>query len=67
MCLIVRRACNKRGLYTAGDPYHLEFPNGKDKLMDFQVTLKPDEGYYKGGKFVFTFKVPMAGWFLTTS
>jgi ubiquitin-conjugating enzyme E2 M len=54
-------------LYTAGDPYHLEFPNGKDKLMDFQVTLKPDEGYYKGGKFVFTFKVPMAGWFLTTS
>lgn len=36
----------------------IEFPDGKDKLMNFRVTIKPDEGYYKGGKFVFDFVVP---------
>jgi len=33
------------------------FPQGKDKLLNFEVTLKPDEGYYKGGSFLFTFNV----------
>ena len=27
-------------------PYR--FPEGKDKLLNFEVILKPDEGYYKG-------------------
>ncbi|KAF8405174.1 hypothetical protein HHK36_010074 [Tetracentron sinense] len=34
------------------------FPNGKDDLMNFEVTIRPDEGYYLGGIFVFSFKVP---------
>ncbi|KAK4840435.1 hypothetical protein QYF36_008783 [Acer negundo] len=25
----------------------IEFPNGKDDLMNFEVSVKPDEGYYK--------------------
>ena len=24
----------------------LSFPNGKDDLMNFEVTIRPDEGYY---------------------
>ncbi|MFS8010658.1 putative ubiquitin-conjugating enzyme E2, ubiquitin-conjugating enzyme/RWD [Helianthus anomalus] len=35
----------------------ISFPNGKDDLMTFEVSIKPDEGYYMGGKFVFTFNV----------
>nr|GEX11429.1 NEDD8-conjugating enzyme Ubc12 [Tanacetum cinerariifolium] len=35
----------------------IKFPNGKDDLMNFQVTVKPDEGYYLGGKFTFTFQI----------
>ncbi|KAJ1254780.1 hypothetical protein BS78_K326500 [Paspalum vaginatum] len=38
----------------------ITFPNGKDDLMNFEATIKPDEGYYVGGKFVFTFQVPPA-------
>uniref|UniRef100_K3YJC2 UBC core domain-containing protein n=3 Tax=Setaria TaxID=4554 RepID=K3YJC2_SETIT len=38
----------------------ISFPNGKDDLMNFEATIKPDEGYYVGGKFVFTFQVPPA-------
>ncbi|KAJ4836434.1 CAAX prenyl protease [Turnera subulata] len=38
--------------------YKVDFPNGKDDLMNFEVTIKPDEGYYIGGKFVFSFEVP---------
>ena len=26
--------------------------------MKFEVTIKPDEGYYRGGAFTFTFDVP---------
>uniref|UniRef100_A0A1D1XXS8 NEDD8-conjugating enzyme Ubc12 n=1 Tax=Anthurium amnicola TaxID=1678845 RepID=A0A1D1XXS8_9ARAE len=33
------------------------FPNGKDDLMSFEVSIRPDEGYYLGGTFVFTFVV----------
>ncbi|KAF0913477.1 hypothetical protein E2562_022369 [Oryza meyeriana var. granulata] len=36
------------------------FPNGKDNLMNIEVSLRPDEGYYVGGIFVFTFEVPHA-------
>ncbi|CAN6855607.1 unnamed protein product [Brassica oleracea] len=35
----------------------ISFPNGKNDLMNFEVTIKPDDGYYLGGKFVFTFQV----------
>ncbi|CAN4113776.1 unnamed protein product [Withania somnifera] len=37
----------------------LEFPNGKDDLMNFEVTIKPDEGYYREGIFPFTFQIPI--------
>jgi len=36
----------------------IAFPNGKDDLMNFKVTVMPDEGIYRGGTFVFDFKVP---------
>ncbi|XP_059647710.1 NEDD8-conjugating enzyme Ubc12-like [Cornus florida] len=36
----------------------IDFVDGKDNLMNFEVTVKPDEGYYTGGTFVFTFQVP---------
>ncbi|KAM7250235.1 hypothetical protein ACFE04_022118 [Oxalis oulophora] len=35
----------------------IAFPNGKDDLMNFEVTIRPDEGYYQGGTFLFTFQV----------
>eukprot|EP00252_Welwitschia_mirabilis_P008349 TRINITY_DN2014_c0_g1_i2.p1 TRINITY_DN2014_c0_g1~~TRINITY_DN2014_c0_g1_i2.p1 ORF type:complete len:184 (-),score=30.75 TRINITY_DN2014_c0_g1_i2:168-719(-) len=35
----------------------LTFPNGKDDLMNFEIALRPDEGYYHGGTFWFTFQV----------
>lgn len=25
----------------------ISFPNGKDDLMNFEVILRPEEGYYK--------------------
>lgn len=25
---------------------NISFPNGKDDLMNFEVTIHPDEGYY---------------------
>ncbi|KAH9262999.1 hypothetical protein BASA83_013695 [Batrachochytrium salamandrivorans] len=34
----------------------LSFPD-KNDLFNFSLTLAPDEGFYKGGVFVFTFKV----------
>ncbi|KAL2917945.1 NEDD8-conjugating protein ubc12 [Polyrhizophydium stewartii] len=34
----------------------LSFPN-PDDLFNFTLTITPDEGFYKGGVFVFTFKV----------
>mmetsp|Transcript_20808 Transcript_20808/g.70850 ORF Transcript_20808/g.70850 Transcript_20808/m.70850 type:complete len:184 (+) Transcript_20808:202-753(+) len=38
--------------------YSIHFPDGKDKLMRFEVTVKPDEGFYLGGQFMFSFDVP---------
>ncbi|VFQ70242.1 unnamed protein product [Cuscuta campestris] len=35
----------------------ISFPNGSDDLMNFEITIKPDEGYYLGGKFLFSFQV----------
>lgn len=36
----------------------ISFPNGKDDLMNFEVTIRPDEGFYIGGTFLFSFQVP---------
>jgi len=36
----------------------MEFPNGKDDLMNFKVKISPDDGIYRGGSFVFDFKIP---------
>lgn len=27
-------------------------------VMNYKITIKPDEGYYRGGKFVFDLKIP---------
>ncbi|RZC87028.1 hypothetical protein C5167_041961 [Papaver somniferum] len=35
----------------------IEFPNGKDELMNFEVSIRPDEGFYRDGTFMFTFQV----------
>ncbi|KAL6215908.1 hypothetical protein ACLB2K_015334 [Fragaria x ananassa] len=35
----------------------IAFPHGQVDLMNFEVTIEPDEGYYQGGRFVFTFEV----------
>ena len=43
---------------TLAPTMSIDFPDGKDNLMRFRVTIKPDEGYYAGGKFVFDFTVP---------
>ncbi|KAJ4715046.1 Ubiquitin-conjugating enzyme family protein [Melia azedarach] len=40
------------------DSCSISFPSGKDDLMNFEVSIKPDEGYYKDGTFVFSFEVP---------
>ncbi|XP_041014576.1 NEDD8-conjugating enzyme Ubc12-like [Juglans microcarpa x Juglans regia] len=38
--------------------YSIYFPSGKDDLMmNFEVTIRPDEGYYLGGTFLFSFQV----------
>ncbi|KAI3522021.1 hypothetical protein L1887_11499 [Cichorium endivia] len=36
---------------------NISFPNGKDDLMNFEVTIRPDDGYYLGGTFTFTFQI----------
>jgi ubiquitin-protein ligase len=36
----------------------IDFYNGKEDLMNFKVHIAPDEGIYKGGKFIFECKVP---------
>ncbi|KAK9918997.1 hypothetical protein WJX75_008563 [Coccomyxa subellipsoidea] len=35
----------------------IKFPEGKDKLLHFEITMKPDEGIYKGGTFTFDFVI----------
>ena len=36
----------------------LEFPGGKEDLLNFKVHISPDEGIYRNGRFTFDFKVP---------
>ena len=31
-----------------------------DDLLNFRLVISPDEGFYRGGKFVFTFKCPIS-------
>ncbi|KAL4583507.1 hypothetical protein LXL04_008081 [Taraxacum kok-saghyz] len=31
----------------------ISFPDGKEDFMNFEVTIKPDDGFYRGGVFVF--------------
>ncbi|KAG0578357.1 hypothetical protein KC19_4G016600 [Ceratodon purpureus] len=35
----------------------IHFPNGKDNLLSFEITIRPDEGYYQGGTFIFSFSI----------
>ena len=41
----------------AGDVASVEFPNPKD-LTSFNVFVKPDQGYWKGARYHFTFTIP---------
>merc|ERR1712065_57451 len=41
-----------------GPNAEIDFPNGADDLMNFVVTIRPDEGYWAGGKFDFVFSIP---------
>ncbi|KAK2707025.1 NEDD8-conjugating enzyme Ubc12-like [Artemia franciscana] len=34
----------------------IEFPD-PDDLLNFKLVIYPDEGFYKGGKFIFNFKI----------
>uniref|UniRef100_A0A061SAD8 Ubiquitin-conjugating enzyme E2 M n=1 Tax=Tetraselmis sp. GSL018 TaxID=582737 RepID=A0A061SAD8_9CHLO len=36
----------------------IHFPDGKDKIMNFVVIISPDEGFYRGGSFEFSFSIP---------
>ncbi len=36
----------------------ISFPEGPDKLDRFDITVFPDEGYYTGGRFAFSFSMP---------
>ncbi|XP_015685016.1 NEDD8-conjugating enzyme Ubc12-like [Protobothrops mucrosquamatus] len=39
----------------------------QDNLLNFKLVICPDEGFYKGGKFVFSFKVSNLSLFSKTS
>uniref|UniRef100_A0A0C9RL54 TSA: Wollemia nobilis Ref_Wollemi_Transcript_12769_807 transcribed RNA sequence n=1 Tax=Wollemia nobilis TaxID=56998 RepID=A0A0C9RL54_9CONI len=36
----------------------IHFINGKNDLMNFEIKHQPDEGFYQGGTFTFSFQVP---------
>lgn len=38
-----------------------EFPD-PDDLLNFKLIICPDEGFYRGGRFVFSFKVRLFNW-----
>ncbi|KAK9826184.1 hypothetical protein WJX81_005402 [Elliptochloris bilobata] len=40
-----------------GKGVSLTFPEGKDKLLTFEITIRPDEGTYKSGAFTFSFNI----------
>lgn len=35
----------------------IAFVDGKDKLLHFQITMRPEEGIYRGGEFLFDFNI----------
>lgn len=35
-------------------------PAGPDEVMNYKLVVKPDEGYYRGGKFRFDLRIPNA-------
>ncbi|GAX84677.1 hypothetical protein CEUSTIGMA_g12098.t1 [Chlamydomonas eustigma] len=35
----------------------ITFPDGAEKLMHFEIMIRPDEGIYRGGMFVFDFNI----------
>ena len=35
----------------------INFPDGVDKIMHFEITIKPEEGIYKDGSFIFDFSI----------
>ncbi|CBF87021.1 ubiquitin-conjugating enzyme/RWD-like protein [Aspergillus tetrazonus] len=41
---------------TLGSTMKMAFPN-PDDILNFTLTIEPDEGMYKGGSFIFTFAV----------
>jgi ubiquitin-conjugating enzyme E2 M len=41
----------------AGDVASVEFPNPKD-LTSFNVFVRPDQGFWKGARYHFTFNIP---------
>lgn len=43
---------------TLSPSISIDFPDGKDKLLDFVVTIRPEDGFYRGGIFRFSFAVP---------
>ncbi|WIA12475.1 hypothetical protein OEZ86_003435 [Tetradesmus obliquus] len=36
---------------------NIAFPEGREKPMHFEITIKPDEGYYRNGRFLFDFVI----------
>ncbi|TKA66420.1 NEDD8-conjugating enzyme UBC12 [Cryomyces minteri] len=41
---------------SLGSTMTLDFPS-PDNILDFTLTIEPDEGLYKGGRFVFSFAI----------
>ncbi|KAF2203621.1 hypothetical protein GQ43DRAFT_411271 [Delitschia confertaspora ATCC 74209] len=41
---------------SLGSTMKTNFPN-PDDILNFELTIEPDEGMYRGGSFVFTFKI----------
>lgn len=35
----------------------MHFPEGKDKIFHFEITMIPDQGYHRNGRFLFTFNI----------
>lgn len=36
----------------------IHFPEGNNKIMHFEVTIKPEEGLYRNGQFIFKINIP---------
>jgi ubiquitin-conjugating enzyme E2 M len=44
------------GELSLGSTMHMHYPN-PDDILNFTLSIEPDEGMYKGGKFLFDFKI----------